>query len=246
MRPRVGVAIAGIMFSAVALLGAAACTDKTTVQVPSQQQQTGITVSGDGKATGTPDVANIQLGVSKLADTVADARSQAAASMDAMVTSMKNNGIDAKDIQTQQLSIAPEYDYSGAKQVLKGFRVTNIVSAKIRKIDDTSKIVDDAVTAGGNDAQVQGISFSIDNPDDLKAQARKDAMADARARAETLAKEAGVTLGAPITISESNVVVPIPFAAGAEAARDTVTPSTPIEPGTQDVTVTVNVTWSIK
>jgi len=246
MKPRVRVAIAGIVFGAVALLGAVACSPKTTVQVPSQQQQTGISVSGEGKATGTPDIANIQLGVSKLADTVADARSQAAASMDAMVTSMKNNGIDEKDIQTQQLSISPEYDYTGTKQVLKGFRVTNIVSAKIRKIDDTSKIVDDAVTAGGNDAQVQGIGFSIDNPADLKAQARKDAMADARSRADTLAKEAGVTLGNPITISESNVVVPLPFAAGAGTTKDTVTPSTPIEPGTQDVTVDVNVTYAIK
>jgi uncharacterized protein YggE len=235
-----------VVFGAVALLGAAACTPKTTVQVPSQQQQTGITVSGEGKATGTPDIANIQLGVSTLANTVAEARSQAAASMDAMVTSMKNNGVDEKDIQTQQLSIAPEYDYTGTRQVLKGFRVTNIVSAKIRKIDDTSKIVDDAVTAGGNDAQVQGIGFSIDNPDDLKAQARKDAMADARSRAETLAKEAGVELGNPIVISESNVVVPVPFAAGAGTTKEVVTPSTPIEPGTQDVTVTVSVTWSIK
>ncbi len=247
MRPRAGIAIAGTVFVAAALLGAVACSPKTTVQVPSQQQQTGITVSGEGKATGTPDIANIQLGVSKLANTVADARSQAAASMDAMVTSMKDNGVDAKDIQTQQLNISPEYDYSNNKQTLKGFRVTNIVSAKIRKIDDTSKIVDDAVTAGGNDAQVQGISFSIENPDDLKAQARKDAMDDARSRAETLAKEAGVTLGDPITISESNVVVPVPFAAGATAAdRSVAAPETPIEPGTQDVTVDINVTWSIK
>jgi uncharacterized protein YggE len=235
-----------VVFGAVALLGAAACTPKTTVQVPSQQQQTGITVSGEGKATGTPDIANIQLGVSTLANTVAEARSQAAASMDAMVTSMKNNGVDEKDIQTQQLSIAPEYDYTGTRQVLKGFRVTNIVSAKIRKIDDTSKIVDDAVTAGGNDAQVQGISFSIDNPDDLKTQARKDAMADARSRAETLANEAGVQLGDPITISESSVVVPVPYAAGAGAAKEVQTPTTPIEAGTQEVTVDISVTWSIK
>lgn len=244
MRRRLRLMAAGAAF-AVTALAAIACGDTVTQVQPPGQQQAGITVAGEGKATGKPDVASIQLGVSKLAPTVADARSQAAASMDAMIQSMKANGVDDKDIQTQQLSIAPEYDYSNNRQTLKGFRVTNIVSAKVRKIDDTSKVVDDAVTAGGNDAQVQGISFTIDNPDDLKAQARKAAMADARSRAETLAKEAGVQLGNPTTISESAVVVPIPFAVGGAASKEAA-PSTPIEPGTQDVTVTVSVTYGIK
>jgi len=245
MKRRIRLAAVAIAIAIVAAT-AFACGDTVTQVQPPGQQQTGITVAGEGKATGKPDVASIQLGVSKLAPTVADARSQAAASMDAMIKSMKANGVDDKDIQTQQLSITPEYDYSNNRQTLRGFRVTNIVSAKVRKIDDTSKVVDDAVTAGGNDAQVQGISFTIDNPDDLKAQARKAAMADARSRADTLAKEAGVQLGNPITISESAVVTPIPFERGVAAPATGPGVSTPIEPGTQDVTVTVSVTYSIK
>lgn len=244
MRRNTRLMAAGVAFT-VMTLAAVACGDTVTQVQPPGQQQTGITVSGEGTATGKPDIASIQLGVSKLAPTVAEARSQAAASMDAMIKSMKANGVDEKDIQTQHLSISPEYDYSNNRQTLRGYRVTNIVTAKVRTIDDTSKVVDDAVTAGGNDAQVQGISFTIDKPDALRDQARKDAMADARAKAETLAKEAGVQVGDPITISETVGVTPIPYL-GAGAAEKAVPPTTPIEPGTQDVTVTVNVTWSIK
>ncbi|HYM16442.1 MAG TPA: SIMPL domain-containing protein [Dehalococcoidia bacterium] len=238
--------VMGAVSAAVVALGAVACGDTVTQVQPPGQQQTGITVSGEGKATGTPDVGNIQLGVSKLASTVADARSQAAASMSAMIASMKSNGVADKDIQTQQLNIAPEYDFTNNRQTLKGFRVTNIVSAKIRAIDTTSKVVDDAVTAGGNDAQVQGLSFTIDRPESLMTQARQAAVADARAKAETLAKALGVQLGKPMVISESNVVTPIPFAAGVATRDSAAAPSTPIQPGTQDVTVNVSVSWSIQ
>lgn len=235
---------AGAALLAAVALGAVACGDTVTQVQPPSQQQTGITVSGEGKATGTPDIATVQLGVSTLAATVADARSRAATAMEAMIASMKANGVADKDIQTQQLIITPEYDYANNRQTLRGFRVTNVVTAKVRTIDNTSKVVDDAVTAGGNDAQVQGISFTIDNPESLKTQARQAAMADAKSRAETLAKEAGVQLGNPITISESAVVTPIPFAGDRAAAG--AAPETPIQPGTQDVTVNVSVTYAIK
>jgi len=238
---RIWLAAGAVLLAAVAL-GAIACGDTVTQVQPPSPQQTGITVSGEGKATGTPDIATVQLGVSTLAATVADARSRAATAMDAMIASMKGNGVADKDIQTQQLSIAPEYDYADNRQTLRGFRVTNIVVAKIRTIDNTSKVVDDAVTAGGNDAQVQGISFTIENPDTLKTQARQAAMADARSRAETLAKEAGVQVGNPIAISESAVVPPIAY----DRAAAGVAPETPIQPGTQDVTVTVSVTYAIR
>ena len=227
---------------------AATCGNTTTrVENTGPNQQVGITVSGEGKATGKPDVAMITLGVSRLADTVDAARNGAATSLDAMITSMTGNGVSKDDIKTQQFNISPEYDYSNGKQLLKGFRVTNVVTAKLRDIDKTSTIVDGAITAGGNDVQVQNIAFTIDNPDDLKKQAREAAVADAKAKAQTLASATGVSVGEPISISEGAVVSPIPYLAGAEA-RDAISaaPATPIEPGTQDVTITVSVTWSIQ
>jgi uncharacterized protein YggE len=225
---------------------AATCGSTTTrVENSGANQQTGISVSGEGKATGKPDVAMLTLGVSRLADSVDAARNGAASSLDAMIKSMTTNGIAKDDIQTVQFNISPEYDYNMSKQTLKGFRVSNVVSAKIRDISKTSKVVDDAVTAGGNDVQVQNISFTIDNPEDLKKQARQAAVTDAKAKAQTLAAATGVTVGDPISITESTAFSPIPFAADARSAAGAA-PATPIEPGTQDVTVSVTINWSIK
>ena len=236
---------AAVMFLAVA---ATACGDTITrVDDSGGNQPSGITVSGEGKATGKPDIALITLGVSKEAVSVEAARSGAAASLDAMIKSMRDNGVAKDDIQTEQFSIQPEYDYSNNKQTLRGFRVTNVVSAKVRDIDKTSKVVDDAATAGGNDAQVQNIAFTIDKPDELKKQAREAAVADAKERAETLAATTGVSVGEPVYITESGGGVPVPLYYGGEA-RDSAgaAPATPIEPGTLDVTISVTVTWSIE
>jgi hypothetical protein len=242
--------IAFFVVVAATVLGvsaASACGNTTTrVENTGANQQTGITVSGDGKATGKPDVAMLTLGVSKLANTVDAARNGAAASLDAMITSMTANGIAKDDIQTVQFNISPEYANQDGKQTLTGFRVSNVVSAKIRDITQTSKVVDDAVTAGGNDVQVQNIAFTIDKPDDLNMQARQAAVADAKAKAQTLATAAGVALGAPISISEGSVVTPLPFSPGVATNAGAGTPSTPIEPGTQDVTDSVSITWSIR
>ena len=227
---------------------AATCGDTTTrIENTGDNQQTGITVSGEGKATGKPDVAMITLGVSRLADTVDAARNGAATSLDAMIKSMTANGVEKDDIQTQQFNISPEYDYTNGKQLLKGFRVTNVVTAKLRDINQTSKVVDDAITAGGNDVQVQNIAFTIDNPEDLKKQAREAAVADAKAKAQTLASATGVSVGEPISISETATnIPPIAYDRALAGAAQEAVPATPIEPGTQDVTVTVSVTWSIK
>ncbi|MDP9236083.1 MAG: SIMPL domain-containing protein [Chloroflexota bacterium] len=236
--------------SAAMLFGsvAATCGDTTTRIDNSGSATQGIVVSGNGKATGKPDIAQITLGVSKLADTVQQARDDAAASLDAMIKSVQANGVGKDDIQTQQFNISPEYDYTNGRQRLTGFRVTNVVAVKLRDINKTSQVVDDAVNVGGDNAQVQGISFTIDKPEDLQRQARENAVADAKKKAQTLANATGVTVGDPIAISETNVQGgPLLYNGVArDAAAPAAAPSTPIETGTLDVTVDVNVTWSIK
>ena len=177
---QLGIVVGVLMLGLVA----AACGNRTTrIETATGTETRGITVSGEGKATGKPDIAQLTLGVSKLANTVEQARNDAAASLDAMIKSLRDNGIAKDDIQTVQFNISPEYDYSNGRQLLKGFRVTNVVSAKLRDINKTSKVVDDAVKAGGDSTQVQGISFTIDKPEELQAQAREKAVADAKARA---------------------------------------------------------------
>jgi len=246
---RVRLAVIGTLGAAAFLaFGAATCGDFSSSTVQSSPDQAhGISVAGEGKVQGKPDIAQIQLGVSVLRDTVAAARDQAATSLTAMTNTLKANGVADKDIQTQHLNIAPEYDYTDGRQILKGFRVTNVLSAKIRDINTTSKVVDDAVTAGGNDTQIQGISFTIDNPEDLQKQARQKAVADARSRAETLASAAGAELGGVMSISEGGGVQPVMYdAAEFRGAMAAAAPATPIQPGELDVTVNVSITWGIK
>ena len=226
---------------------AATCAGDTTTRVETMNGgQTGITVSGMGKATSKPDVARLTLGVSVLGDSVQEARDRAAGSLDGMLRTLKTNGVADKDIQTQQFNIQPEYDYSNNKQQLRGFRINNVVTATVRNINSTSKVVDDAVTAGGSDTQIQSIAFTIDKPDDLKRQAREAAVADAKSKAETLARAAGVSLGDAITISEGGYT-PLQLQYSQRAASDTISaPSTPIQPGELDISVDVSVTWAIK
>jgi uncharacterized protein YggE len=225
------------------------CGDKTTrIEAQGGQMQTGISVSGEGKVSGKPDVAKLSLGVTAESDTVQTARDKAAAALDGIIKALKNNGVADKDIQTQQFNIQPQYDYNNGTQRLRGFQVTNILSVTLRDINKTSQAVDDAVSAGGNETTIQGLSFTIDNPEDLKQQAREKAVADAKAKAETLAKTAGVSLGAAVNISEGSTVPPVFYdrsAAGGIAGPNT-GPSTPIQPGELDVTVDVSITWAIQ
>lgn len=241
--------LAGLSAVVFVSLVAATCGDTTTTVQNAEDQQRGISVSGQGIVQGSPDVATISLGVSSLANTVAEARTQAATSLNAMIDSMKANGIEEKDIQTTQLNIQPEYDYTDGRQLLTGFRVTNTVNAKLRDIDRTGEVVDEAVEAGGDNTTINGIGFSIDDPDELKNQARQEAVADARARAETLAQASGVTLGDPVTINETSLAQPM-YYSGAEIATDRAAgapvPETPIEAGELDVIVDVGITWAIK
>ncbi len=235
--------IAGLLL--LALLGAACEGDKVTVATQ-QAQSLGISVSGEGKVSGAPDIAVLTLGVSALAPSVKDARDQAATAMNGVVDSIKGNGVDGKDIQSTQFSIYPEYDYTGNTQELRGYRVTNIVTAKVRNIDDTSKVIDDAVAAGGDLTEVQSLDFTIDDPSKLQDEARAEAVKDAQTKAERLADLAGVKLGKPISISESGAAPPLPLSRDAGAAELGGGAPTPIEPGEMEVTLDVQVLYAIE
>ena len=221
------------------------CT--TTKVVTQDSQPEGITVSGTGKATGVPDLGVITLGVDAQADSVGEARRQAAERMDAMLTALKDGGVDEKDLQTTQFSVMPVYDYPDGRQVLRGFVVSNVVTAKIRAIDDTGELIDAAIAAGGDLARIQGVVFTIDDPSELQAEARTKAMADAKSRAETLAQAAGVELGKPRSINESGGPTPIYYDAfRAGEALDQAAPGTPIETGQLQVQVQVSVVYEMK
>lgn len=233
-----------IAMAAVAVV-LTACTPSVTVQQPADGSPTGISVSGEGEVTGTPDTLTMTFGVSVTRDTVSEAVSVAADEADAVIAALTANGVDDTDIQTSNYSIWPQYDYSGQSERLVGYTVNNNVTAKIKEIDTAGATIDAVTTAGGDDVTVNGVAFSIEDNEELITAARDAAFADAKAKAEQLAELSGVTLGEPISISESFSPSPQPFRyeesalAGADAAE------TPIIPGEQSVTVAIAVQFAI-
>jgi uncharacterized protein YggE len=241
-------------------LGVAGCTHVVTSPLP--QQNTGIWVTGQGEVTAIPDIAELLLGIEAQANTVSEAQAQASEVMDRVMEALKDNGVAEKDIQTQQFSIYPvtsvppelfdvtASDYAKERiehwyeEEIVGYRVTNIVLAKIRDVDKAGIIIDAVANAGGDLTCVEGISFSIDDPTLYYAEAQSKAMEDAVNKAARLATSAGIQLGKPTYISEGAVYVPRYF--DEVATGEAFVPETPISPGELKITVNVQVVYEIK
>ena len=240
-------ALAGLAFVALAT----ACSDdgKTTVvNTGNGPDQGGISVNGRGEVQSPPDTAFFTVGIETKAANVADARNTAATAADNLIKSVKANGVADTDIKTSGLSITPNYTFiQNQDPRLTGYTVTNTIDVKVKKLDTIAKVVDDAVAAGGNASRLRNIRFTIEDNNAQLEKARQAAMDDAKKKAQQYASLSGVKLGAPIAISESSAPAPQPvqFAAPAASGARADDVSTPIQPGTNSVTVTVNVRWSI-
>lgn len=228
---------------AVGLL-ALACTE-TTVLPSDRESNPGISVSGIGSVFGEPDVAILTLGVEAQADSVGEARAMAAEAMDAMLTVLKDGGVEDSDIQTSRFSVEPRYNFRDGEQELIGFFVNNLVTVKIRDIDETGTLIDDVVEAGGDLTRVQNLRFTIDDPEELQQEARRLAMENAKSKAETLADAAGVDLGAPRSISESGGARALTFRADVFAADEATGAGTSIEVGELEVQIQVQVVYGL-
>lgn len=228
-----------------AVLMLAACTAQPDINVTTgESQQTGISVSGTGEVTGTPDTVQVELGVSVRGDTVDQAAATAAAKAEALIASLVASGVERPDITTTNYSIWPEYDYSGNKETLVGYRVTNTVRVKIRDIDSAGAVLDDAVAAGGDDVVVSGLQFSIEDDAALVEAARQAAWDDALAKATQLAQLSGRTLGEAVSIVEtvSSTPPPVYYEGDAFAASE----RTAIEPGTSSVVISLQVQFAFE
>jgi uncharacterized protein YggE len=229
--------------------GTPAATESSGVLI--SQQSTGIWVTGEGSVTVVPDIALLSLGVEAQTDTVAVAQSQAATAMAAVEAELDRFGIDDKDIKTTQFSIFPVRRWSDEKQqeVLIGYRVVNTVTVKVREVDDAGGIIDAVTAAGGDFIRINSISFTVDDPNAYKDEAREKAMADAEAKASQLAKLGNVNLGSPTYINESGISVPVTrpiYAEGAIAMPAPMAPPTAISPGEAEIRLSVQVVYGIR
>jgi uncharacterized protein YggE len=205
----------------------------------------GISVVGEGIVLAQPNVARITLGTDVFDQSLSNAQAEAARRMDAVVNKLKASGIPETNIRTIAFNISPQYDQRDQNQpVLRGYQVQNLVEVKTANVAGLGPLLDDAVSSGAT--RVFGISFESDDMEALKTQARDQAMANARAKAEQLARDAGIGLGRPTFIEESDIggVTPVRQNAAPLAAVQAVT--TPIQPGQLQVSTTVRVVWSIQ
>lgn len=159
-----------------------------------------ITVNGFGKVTGNNDIAVTSLGYSNTDKDVSKAQAENKKVMDKVVADLKTLGIADKDMQTDY-SIYPDYNYTQDRgQELKGYRVSNRVTVKIRDLSKVSAVLGLAGKYGAT--EVGGLDFTIDDPENLKVAARDKALADAKAKADKLAASLGVKLVGIVSFNE--------------------------------------------
>jgi uncharacterized protein YggE len=234
-------ALAAVAFFAVA------CTaeDVPSGAAPVANANGGITVIGQGEAFGSPDHAQIQAGVETFADTVSAATSQNEATIQAIMAALGEMEIPEDAIQTSNYSLWAEQVYGDrGPEGIAGYRVSNLVTIKIDSIDRVGDVIAAVTEAGANN--IHGVSFSVADPAALEAEARESAIANARAKATSLADLSNVTLGEVVAISEV-IGSPTPLLRGmGGGAAETAAAAPSISPGELSVQVQVQVSFAIQ
>nr|WP_231859052.1 SIMPL domain-containing protein [Actinoplanes missouriensis] len=201
-----------------------------------------VLVTGTGQVSGKPDTLSVNLGVEISAASVADAMSRANAAATRMRDALVKTGVEKVDLQTSDAGINPQRNDKGD---ITSYTVNQGLTAKIRNLPKAGATISAAIAAGGDAARLSGATFLIEDDAALLAEARKKAFADARAKAQLYAREAGRLLGRVIRVSEETPSYGRPYgqdmASALKAAADS---AVPIEPGRQQLSVTVTVEWA--
>ena len=220
---------------------------------PPELQNT-ISFSGTGEVFVKPDLALITFSVQNEAKSVAEAMSENTKKMNAVIDSIKKQGVQDKDLKTASFNISPRYEWRqieclsypcpSGERILVGYEVYQSLRVKIRDLEKVGSIIQSATDMGAND--VSGLQFTIENEDELKSQARKQAIDEAKSKAKELTSQLGVDLGRITNFSESGSwPVPMPYfsmekaaVGGAEAPQ--------IQTGENKIEVTVTITYEIR
>jgi uncharacterized protein YggE len=237
------------------IFAAALATGLAGVAAPAAAQQvapapvlldaTLLDVVAEGKTTRVPDVATLRAGVVTQAATAAAALQENAARMTRVVAALRKAGVAPRDIQTAQIALSPQYRYvENEPPVITGYQASNQVSVRFREIARSGAILDALVAQGAN--QIQGPELSVDAADQALDEARTNAIARARARADLYAKAAGLRVDRILTIAEGNAPVsPGPIMVQARM-RSEAADSTPVAAGEQDILATVTVRFLLR
>ena len=228
----------------VALPAMAAAQDVVAVRAVNG---TRLDISATGSVTRVPDLAIITAGVVTKSSTATGAISDNATRMERVRAALKRAGVDDKDIQTSSISLNPDYRYENNQPpVLTGYQASNNVSVKFRDIRNAGKILDALVAQGSN--QISGPTLTIDKPEGAYNEARTRAIAVGRARAELYARSLGMRVTRLISVSEAGGFSrpPMPYAADAIVVSGARVAKTEIDPGSQDLDVTLAMSFELQ
>ena len=230
-----------------ALLAAPALSNAQAVAIPTLSG-TRLDINASGEVTRVPDLAIISAGVQTLQPTATAAIEENAARMERVRAALKRAGIDEKDIQTSSINLNPDYRYvENQPPKLTGYRASNTVNIKFRDLKRTGAILDALVREGAN--QINGPSLTIDKPEAAYDEARVKAIANGRARAELYGRALGMQVVRLISVSEGGSIhmpPPMPYAADAMMVSGSRVAKTEIDPGTQNLTTSVSMSFELR
>ena len=203
-----------------------------------------VSVSASGTVNAAPDLARITTGVSSEAATAREAMDQNNKAMAVLIAGLKSIGVEAKDVQTANVSVEPRYQNASDNKVprLIGYRVVNQVRITQRAVAKLGETLDKAISLGAN--TMGGVGFEVSDAETLRDEARRRAMANALRRAQLYASSVGMSVDKVVSIAEGDAVMPgpRPMLGARLAMADMVS----IEPGEQSLSVTVHVSWELK
>jgi hypothetical protein len=196
-----------------------------------------------------PDIASLNFGMQTGRQKSAEAAMRMLTEkIESVFDAVKETGVEEKDVRTRNLSLNPAYDWNEGKRIDRGFEASQSLTVKVRDLSKISDVLDAAVKAGAN--QAGSVSFTIDDPEELRAQAREAAIADAKEKALVLADQLGVSLvkfngfwedggmGQPVYMERTMMMDSMEAGMGGAAP--------PLPAGEQEVRITVNMTYEVR
>ena len=247
-----GVSVLLMLFLALAALAKYQdLADRYSGRVPKNT----MTVTAEGKVKAVPDMATINLGVVTQGPSSAAVQDESSKKVNKIIDFVKQQGVSKDDISTSQFNIYPQYNYKDGKNDIVGYEARQTIVVQVKGVDKStqvlSKILADSTQAGAN--EISGVSLGFDDPDNLKQTARAQAIEKAKARAEELAKVSGLSLGRVVSVSQTGTgdSGTLPYyggygmgGGGSDAVAKSISPN--IEPGSQDVTESMTLTFEVK
>ncbi len=244
--------LGGLLIAFVALLVVQKGTELKNSMADRKPANT-ISVTGVGKVEAVPDLGTVTIGVLSQGSTAVLVKDQNNEKVNKVIEFIKAQGVSDKDISTSQFSFYPIQDYNNGTSRITGYQGNQSVTVKVRGVDKSqdqlNKILDGAVNNGAN--EINGISLTVEKPEDLQSQAKKLAIDDAKKKAQELADQAGLKLGKIVSLSENSGGYPIPMYYGTDSvmnmaggAAKSVAPD--IQTGSQEIVATMSIVFELK